>query len=235
MRLHKYMALCGVASRRKSEVIIQEGRVEVNGTKVNSSAIPVDEFKDVVKVDGKLIQMEENKVYIMLNKPLDCVTTSSDQFGRTTVLDYIEGIDERIYPVGRLDYNTTGLLLLTNDGDLAKKIMHPSSHLSKIYVAKVKDVPTESKLKEFRTGINIEDRMTSPAKIEVLKDRGDFSIVKVEIYEGRNRQVRKMLDAIGHPVITLKRVAIGTIELGDLEIGTFRNLTSDEINYLKEY
>ena len=171
----------------------------------------------------------------MLNKPLDCVTTSSDQFGRTTVLDYITDVDERIYPIGRLDYNTTGLLLLTNDGDLAKKIMHPSSHVSKVYIAKIKGVPTKSNLAKFRDGIIIDDRKTSPAKIEIVKDNKSESIVQVEIYEGRNRQVRKMLDDIGHPVITLKRIEIGNIKLGNLSLGSFRHLTDEEIKYLKEY
>lgn len=235
MRLHKYMALCGVASRRKSEEIILDKRVEVNGEVVTSLGTQVDENVDIVKVDGEVIRLEENKVYIMLNKPLECVTTSSDQFGRTTVLDYIKGVNERIYPIGRLDYNTTGLLLLTNDGELAKKIMHPSSHVTKVYVAKVKGVLNESELEEFRNGIDIEGRMTSKAKIQVIKESDNNSVVKVEIYEGRNRQVRKMLDSIGHPVITLKRVAVGKLEIGDLDLGEYRNLTAEEIKYLKEY
>ncbi len=234
MRLHKYMALCGVASRRKSEVIVQEGHVEVNG-KTAFLSTPVDETKDIVKVYGKVISLDEKKVYLMLNKPLECVTTSSDQFGRTTVLDYIKGINERVYPVGRLDYNTTGLLLITNDGDLANKIMHPSSHLTKVYVAKVKGVPTDESMKEFRTGLDIEGKLTSPAKIEIINDGKFESLVKVQIYEGRNRQVRKMLDIIGNPVITLKRIEIGKIELGNLKIGSFRHLTSDEVDYLTNY
>lgn len=228
MRVHKYMALSGVASRRKSEVIVQEGRVKINGELATINT-PVNDG-DVVTVDGQIIKVEENKVYLMLNKPLNCVTTSDDQFDRQTVMDFID-VKERVYPIGRLDYNTTGMLLLTNDGDLARKIMHPSSHLTKTYVAKVKGTPTEAEIKQFETGVVIDDKMTSPAKIKVIRD----GLVEVQIYEGRNRQVRKMLDVIGHPVITLKRVRIGTLTLGELELGTYRTLTDKEIKYLKDY
>ena len=228
MRVHKYMALSGVASRRKSEVIVQEGRVKING-EIATTTTPVNDG-DTVTVDGKIITIEENKVYLMLNKPLNCVTTSDDQFDRQTVMDFID-VKERVYPIGRLDYNTTGMLLVTNDGDLARKIMHPSSHLTKTYVAKVKGTPTEAELKTFEAGVMIDDKMTSPAKIRVLKE----GLVEVQIYEGRNRQVRKMLDEIGHPVITLKRINIGTLKLGELELGTYRTLSEKEINYLKDY
>lgn len=229
MRVHKYMAMCGVASRRKSEAIVLEGRVKINNIVVTSLGTLVEET-DVVKVDDQVITLEETKVYIMLNKPLGCVTTSDDQFNRTTVLDYVD-IKERIYPIGRLDYNTTGMLLLTNDGDLANKIMHPSTHLTKTYIAKVKGTPTEIEMKQFESGVMIDDRMTSPAKIKILKP----GLVQVQIYEGRNRQVRKMLEAIEHPVISLKRSNIGSLELGNLKQGTYRHLTSEEINYLINY
>lgn len=230
MRIHKYMALCGVASRRKSEQIVLEGRVKVNGDVITNLGHQLADG-DIVEVDGKVIHLEEKKIYIMLNKPLDCVTTSSDQFGRTTVLDYIKDIDERIYPIGRLDYNTTGLLLLTNDGDLANKIMHPSHEMTKTYVAKVKGVPTNEEMKRFENGLMIDGQMTSNASIKILKLQTD-SILEIIIHEGRNRQVRKMCDAIGHPVISLKRIAIGKLKL-NLEIGTYRHLTDDEVNYLK--
>lgn len=227
MRVHKYMAMCGVASRRKSEVIVNEGRVTINddiatvGCKVETG--------DVVKVDGKIIQLEEKKVYIMLNKPLECVTTMDDQFNRKTVMDFID-VEERVYPIGRLDYNTTGLLLLTNDGDLANKIMHPSSHLTKTYIAKVKASPTDNAMKQFEKGLMIDGKMTSPAKIRILKE----GVVEVKIYEGRNRQVRKMLDKIECPVITLKRIQVGNIKL-DVTLGKYRHLTDKEVQYLKDY
>jgi len=222
------MALCGVASRRKSEIIVSEGRVEING-QVASINSAVNE-NDLVKVDGKIITLEERKVYLMLNKPLACVTTADDQFDRKTVMDYID-VKERVYPIGRLDYNTTGMLLLTNDGDLAHKIMHPSSHLTKTYVAKIKGTPSQEELDQFEKGLMIDEKMTSPAKIRVVRD----GIVQVQIYEGRNRQVRKMLDAIGYPVINLKRIRIGKLVLDDLKLGDYRHLTEDEVKYLKDY
>lgn len=229
MRVHKYMAMCGVASRRKSEAIVLEGRVKINDQVVTSLGTLVEDG-DVVKVDNKIITLEETKVYIMLNKPLECVTTSDDQFNRKTVLDYVE-VKERIYPVGRLDYNTTGMLLLTNDGDLANKIMHPSSHLTKTYIASINGTPNAEEIQKFESGLMIDDRLTSPAKIKVLK----AGLVQVQIYEGRNRQVRKMLDKIGYPVITLKRAKIGDLDLGSLKVGKYRHLTDKEINYLKDY
>lgn len=228
MRVHKYMAMSGVASRRKSEAIVQEGRVTVNG-KIATLGMSVEEG-DVVCVDGKEITLEEEKVYLIFNKPLACVTTADDQFGRKTVMDYIKE-PVRVYPVGRLDYNTTGLLILTNDGDLANKIMHPRHHLCKTYVAKIKGKLTPQKISDFENGLMIDGKLTSKAHIKELKP----GLVEVKIYEGRNRQVRKMLDAIECPVITLKRIAIGEIELGSLKQGDYRRLTSKELNYLINY
>ena len=227
MRVHKYMAMCGVASRRKSEVIVSEGRVKINDEVITSLGSLVEE-RDVVKVDNKIITLEETKVYIMLNKPLECVTTSDDQFNRKTVLDYVD-VNERIYPIGRLDYNTTGMLLLTNDGDLANKIMHPSTHLTKTYIASVKGTPTGEEIKSFESGLMIDDRLTSPAKIKVLKP----GLVQVQIYEGRNRQVRKMFDRIGHQVLKLERISMGKLELEGLKRGEYRELTQDELDYVK--
>lgn len=233
MRLHKYMAKCGVASRRKSEAIILEGRVEINGARVKDLTTPYLEG-DRVLVDGCLIQMEEKKVYLMLHKPMDCVTTSDDQFGRRTVLDIIDDVEERLYPVGRLDYQTSGLLLLTNDGDLSYKITHPSTHLDKVYHVKIKDMPSQASIDALEAGLVIDGYQTSRAGFKVLKKSPDLW-VEIIIHEGRNRQVRKMLDQIGHPVLTLRRVAIGQLTLGDLKYGQYRSLTLEEVNYLKEY
>ncbi|MBN2796862.1 MAG: rRNA pseudouridine synthase [Clostridia bacterium] len=233
MRLHKYMAMCGVASRRKSEALILEGKVELNGEIVTSLGTMYKEG-DKVKVNGQLISLEKKSIYIMLNKPLDCVTTAKDQFNRKTVLDFIKDIDERLYPVGRLDYNTTGLLLLTNDGDLAHKITHPSTHMDKKYIAKINGTPNEKALSDFRKGLMIDGKLTSKAEIQLLKS-GAQSLVEVVIHEGRNRQVRKMLEQIGHSVITLKRVAIGALEIGTLKLGEYRHLTTDEVEYLKQF
>jgi len=233
MRLHKYLAKCGVASRRKSEGIILEGRVTINGLLVRDLAQPYQEG-DTVCVDGKPVYLEEKKVYIMLNKPKDCVTTSDDQFSRRTVLDYIGDISERLYPVGRLDYQTTGLLLLTNDGDLSYKITHPSSHLNKVYHARLKSIPDAKSIKALESGLVIDGYKTAPATYKLLKDKPQVW-VEIIIHEGRNRQVRKMLDQIGHPVLELKRVAIGDIKLGKLKLGEYRHLSESEVDYLKNY
>lgn len=228
MRVHKFMAKSGVASRRKSEAMVQEGRVTVNGV-LATLGMSVEEG-DLVCVDGKVVQLEEEKVYLIFNKPLACVTTADDQFGRKTVMDYIDS-PVRVYPVGRLDYNTTGLLILTNDGDLANKIMHPKHHLCKTYIAKIKGQLTSDKIKQFESGLMIDGKKTSRAHIKEVKP----GLVEVKIYEGRNRQVRKMLDTIGCPVITLKRIGIGELKLDDLKLGEYRALTHAELNYLINY
>lgn len=234
MRLQKYMAKCGIASRRKSEEIILEGRVKVNDIVVKELGMTINPKKDIVKVDNKIIKLEENKIYIMLNKPKGYVTTVKDKHSEKIVLDLINGVKERIYPVGRLDVDTTGLLLLTNDGDLAYKLTHPSYEIPKKYIALVKGIPNNKKLYKFRKGLKIDGRMTAEAYIKILKRNRDTSLLEISIHEGRNRQVRKMCKYIGHPVIQLERVAIGKLELGNLGIGEWRYLTSKEIEYLKK-
>lgn len=234
MRLQKYMAKCGIASRRKSEEIILEGRVKVNDIFVKELGMTINPKKDIVKVDNEIIKLEENKIYIMLNKPKGYVTTVKDKHSEKIVLDLINGVKERIYPVGRLDVDTTGLLLLTNDGDLAYKLTHPSYEIPKKYIALVKGIPNNKKLYKFRKGLKIDGRMTAEAYIKILKRNRDTSLLEISIHEGRNRQVRKMCKYIGHPVIQLERVAIGKLELGNLGIGEWRYLTSKEIEYLKK-
>lgn len=234
MRLQKYMAKCGIASRRKSEEIILEGRVKVNDIVVKELGMTINLKKDIVKVDNEIIKLEENKIYIMLNKPKGYVTTVKDKHSEKIVLDLINGVKERIYPVGRLDVDTTGLLLLTNDGDLAYKLTHPSYEIPKKYIALVKGIPNNKKLYKFRKGLKIDGRMTAEAYIKILKRNRDTSLLEISIHEGRNRQVRKMCKYIGHPVIQLERVAIGKLELGNLGIGEWRYLTSKEIEYLKK-
>lgn len=233
MRLQKFMAKCGVASRRKSEEIILQEKVEVNGEIVTELGFKVDEEKDTVKINGKILELEQEKVYIMLNKPTGFVTTVSDEFGRQTVIDLIQEIDERVYPVGRLDADTSGLLLLTNDGDTAYKTTHPKYEMNKKYIAKVKGWPTEQQIYDFRNGLEIEDYVTSKAKIKVLSTTKVGATLEIVIHEGKNRQVRKMCSKIGHPVIELKRVEVGKIKLGDLKEGDWRHLTSSEVDYLK--
>lgn len=233
MRLQKYMAMCGVASRRKSEEIIQEGRVKVNNKIVTELGTIVDPKTDKISVDGKMIKMESNKIYIMINKPIGYVSSLKDEKGRRTVTDLIEGVNERIYPIGRLDADTTGLLLLTNDGDLAYKLTHPRNNIDKKYIAIVDGIPNKSALDSLRKGVYIDGKKTSPAKVKIAKKYDEDSILDIVIHEGRNRQVKKMCEAVGHPVKKLKRVSIGEIEIGGLNVGYWRFLNDEELEYLK--
>ena len=229
IRLQKYLALAGVASRRKSEELILQGRVEVNDTVITELGTKVSE-EDTIKFDGSIISLEERKVYIMLNKPVGYITTAKDQFSRKTVLDLINEVEERIYPVGRLDYDTSGLLLLTNDGDFAFRLTHPGHEVVKTYQAKIKGFISEKDILSFKKGILIDGARTAPAQIRQIDELDDKSLVEIEIHEGRNRQVRKMCEAIGLPVINLKRTAIGKLRLGDLQEGHWRYLSDEEVN-----
>ena len=231
MRLQKYIAECGVASRRKSEELIKQGRVKVNGIPVSEMGVKVSD-EDVVEVDGRRISLEQKKVYIMLNKPVGYISSVRDQFSRNTVVDLIKGVKERIYPVGRLDYDTSGLLLLTNDGDFAFRLTHPKHEMKKTYIAEMEGVPDSNDIESFQNGLRIEDYVTSPAELTVLEKKKSSSMVKVVIHEGKNRQVRKMCDAIGHPVISLKRIAIGDLYLKGLPEGQWRYLKEEEIKML---
>lgn len=232
-RLQKYMARCGVASRRKCEEIILLGKVKVNNKVVNELGYKIDADNDKVTVDNKLIKPEEKKVYVALNKPEGYVSTVKDEKGRKTVIDLIK-IKERVYPIGRLDYDTSGLILLTNDGDIYNKIIHPREEKNKIYIAIIKGLPTKEEIERFKNGINIDGYITAKASFKVLKSNSDCSEVKIMIHEGKNRQIRKMCEAIKHPVLELKRVQIGDIKLGDLPKGEWRFLNDDELNYLRK-
>lgn len=236
MRINKYIASCGIASRRKAEALIVENRVKVNGKIVNELSFQINEAEDKVEVDGKAIGLEEELVYIMLNKPEGYVTTVKDQFDRKSVIDLVKGVGARVYPIGRLDYETSGLLLLTNDGDLTYKLTHPKHEVDKTYVATVKGIPNESEINNFEKGLYIEDYKTAPAKIKIVKKNieKNYAVCEIKIHEGRNRQVRKMCRAINHPVMNLRRKAMGKIVLKDVEIGQYRYLTNDEVNYLKK-
>lgn len=216
-RLQKMMAQAGVASRRKSEELIRAGRVRVNGKVVTKMGVKVDPDQDLVEVDGKPITgREEPKVYLLLYKPRGYVTTAKDPQGRPTVLDLVH-VPQRVYPVGRLDYDTEGLLILTNDGDLTYRLTHPKHEVDKVYHALVAGHPPEDKLQQLRTGIMLEDGPTAPAKVRRLKKIQGNTLLEIIIHEGRNRQVRRMCEAIGHPVLHLKRVAIGDLTLGNLK------------------
>ena len=233
VRLQKYIAMCGVASRRKAEEMIAEGRVTVNGEKATEQGIKVEIGADRIFVDGEEIAVVTKKYYIMLNKPVGYVSTVSDQFDRPTVIDLLsEEIKSRIFPVGRLDYDTEGLLILTNDGDFTYRVTHPKFELGKTYIASVSNGLTVSGINALKRGVVIDGYKTSPAEVEILDADQMGTYVKITIHEGRNRQVRKMFESVGVKVKALKRISIGTVELGNLPLGRWRHLTAHEVNYL---
>lgn len=231
MRLNKFIAHSGVASRRRADQIIQEGRVTVNGRPAENGYDVRD--GDQVAVDGKPIRPEKKKVYLMMNKPAGYITTVSDDRDRATVMDLLQDIPERIYPVGRLDRNTSGLLILTNDGELANHLMHPSNEIRKTYHAVVSGMFSRAEAERLRRGVDIGDRRpTAPAEVEILKQGSGRSEAIVTIREGRNREVRRMFQAIGHDVLELKRLSVGNLELGHLKPGRTRKLSPAEVRYL---
>ena len=235
VRLQKYIAMSGKASRRSAEEMIQNGRVKVNGEKITELGTKVEIGADKVMLDGVLINPENKKYYIMLNKPVGYVSTVNDQFERPTVIDLIgEEIKARVVPVGRLDYDTEGLLLLTNDGDFTYRVTHPKFEMDKTYIATIKGGITAKGLNALRRGVTIDDFKTSPAEVEMLSCEKGVTVIKITIHEGKNRQVRKMFEAVGCKVSELKRISIGKVELGNLPLGRWRYLTSHEINYLSK-
>ena len=232
-RLQKILAQAGVASRRKCEELILSGAVEVNGEQVTTMGIKVNPNVDVITVNGRPIRSEK-KIYVMLNKPKGVITSAKDPEGRKVVSDFLPGIKERVYPVGRLDYDTEGLLLLTNDGEFANLLTHPRHHVPKTYYATVKGVPHGSLLEKLQRGVELEDGMTAPAAVEYqdVKMESNEATISITIHEGRNRQVRRMFEAIGHKVVRLKRVRFGEVTLEGLPRGKFRHLTESEIKQL---
>lgn len=231
-RLQKYMAYCGVASRRRCEELIAEGRVRVNGVTVSEAGSKIKPGEDRVEVDGKAVNPAEKRIYIMLNKPVGYVSTAIDQFGRPTVLDLVKEIKERIYPVGRLDYDSEGMILLTNDGSFTYGLTHPRHSVDKTYIASVAGKPTGGEIDALKKGVPIDGHMTSPADIRLVKVSGNNSVFKVIIHEGRNRQVRRMFEVVGYTVISLKRTAIGNLKLGPLVPGKWRFLAEHEVKGL---
>jgi len=233
VRLNKFLAEAGLGSRRKVEELIKSGQVEVNDSTVTNLATFVDPQKDIVKAGGKTISIEE-KVYVILNKPPGYLTTVTDERGRKAILDLVT-VEERIFPVGRLDMNSRGLLILTNDGDLAAKLLHPRHKIPKTYIVKVNGQLSEEQLKVFRQGIEIDGRKTAPAKINFEFRISSFEFVyEVVLTEGRKRQIRRMFEALNYRVLDLKRVQIGPIKLGGLKEGSWRYLTDKELQKLKE-
>lgn len=231
-RLQKVIAHAGVASRRKAEELIKQGKVAVNGKVVTELGLKVSS-KDYIEVNGIKIEQEE-PVYFLLYKPRGVISTVSDDKNRKTVLDFFPEINKRIYPVGRLDYDTSGLLLLTNDGEFANLLTHPKYEIDKTYIAKVKGIPTRVDLKKLQKGVRLEDGLTRPAKVKFLSGdrKKNSAIIEITIHEGRNRQVRRMFEQIGYPVVKLKRERFAFLTLNGLTAGEYRPLTPHEVKRL---
>lgn len=234
IRLQKYLAECGIASRRKSEEYILQGKVKVNGKIITELGTKINPIKDKIEFEDKEIKQEEKYVYILLNKPIGYVTTVNDQFNRDTVLDLVK-VKERIVPVGRLDMYTSGALILTNDGDFVYKVTHPKHEINKTYTVTIKGIIQEAEVEQLRKGVKIDEYITKPAKVKILKTDTEKNISRIEItiHEGKNRQVRKMCEAIEKKVLALHRSKIGNISVKDLKIGTWRYLNLKEIESLK--
>ena len=231
IRLQKFLSEAGVASRRKAEEMIRSGMVKVNGS-VAEIGDSVDPQKDNVYVSGKKIKKESSLRYILLNKPRGYVTTTDDELGRKCVTELVKGVKERIYPVGRLDRVSEGALILTNDGEFANAMMHPSRHVPKTYRVTVRPDITARQIDELASGIMIEGRMTAPADVQLLQKEEGRAVVEIVLYEGRNRQIRRMCEALGLEVARLKRTAVGSIKLGMLRPGEWRDLTAQEVESL---
>lgn len=232
MRINKYIAQAGIASRRKADELIVNGNVKVNGAVMKEPGYDVQEG-DKVTVNGRQIEGEEKKQYFLINKPLGVVTTVEDDKDRLTVMDVVKDVDARLFPVGRLDYNTSGALIMTNDGELAYRIAHPKHEVYKTYRAKVAGVLSNERAARLRRGVDIGGFKTAPAKVNIIKGMKGCTVVEISIREGRNRQVRKMFAAVGNPVQELERVSIGEVRLGHLKPGHYRKLTKEEIEYLQ--
>lgn len=232
MRINKYIAQSGICSRRKADELIANGNVKVNGAVLKEPGYEVCEG-DKVEVNGRMLEAKQKLEYVLVNKPLGMITTVSDDKDRLTVMEIVKDIDARLFPVGRLDYNTSGALIMTNDGELAYRLTHPKHEVYKTYRVRVAGILSNEKLSRLRKGVDIGGFVTSRAKVNVIKGTQHSTIVEISIHEGKNRQVRKMFRAVGNPVQELERIAIGDIRLGYLKPGHYRKLTREEIEYLK--
>lgn len=232
-RIQKIIAKCGIASRRKAEDMILEGLVRVNGVTA-TLGMKADLERDHIKVRGKLIGSVQTKVYLIFNKPVQCLTATQDEEGRPTVMDFLRRIKIQVFPVGRLDYNSEGLLILTNDGELANAVLHPKSKIPKTYRVKVDGFPDDQDIMKLEKGIMLDDGITAPAKVRLVKKLRANSWMDIIIYEGRKRQVRRMFERIGHSVSKLVRTRINGLSLGDLKPGEYRYLTNEELDKLKK-
>ncbi|MCR4402248.1 MAG: rRNA pseudouridine synthase [Firmicutes bacterium] len=232
-RLQRVLARAGVASRRHSADIIRQGRVQVDGVVIREPGARVDPSRAKVSVDGRPITIDDSRVYYLLNKPAGYISTARDPQGRPTVLDLVPRDRHRLFPVGRLDFDTEGLILLTNDGDAAYALTHPAFEVPKTYIAQVRGVPGERALEALRGGVRLGDVVTSPARVRLLRSDSTSAVIEVEIHEGRKREVRNMLAAVGHPVLHLRRTRLGRLVLGDLKVGSWRRLTPDEVRWVQ--
>lgn len=232
MRINKYIANAGIASRRKADELIKAGKVKVNSKVMSQPGYDVAD-SDEVLVEGKPVQSTENKVYYAMNKPLGVITSVNDDRGRMTVVDIMSDVEERVFPVGRLDYNTSGLLLLTNDGDFANRIMHPGRRVDKTYRVRVAGNISKMKISVLRAGVRLGKFKTSPARVDVITWNRHSMILEVTIHEGKNRQIRRMFEAVGYPVQELERISIGNMKLGHLKPGQYRKLSKRELEYFR--
>ncbi len=229
MRINKYLAECGLGSRRKVEQYILNGDISINNTIITNLGFDVKD-NDVVSFKGNVLCKQAEKVYIMLNKPKCYITSLKDEKGRRVVTDLLKGCKEKVFPVGRLDYNTEGLLLLTNDGDWANNIIHPSKNIEKTYEVKLKYMATNKQIHALETGILIDGKKTLPACVEYMGDDNEYFVYNITIHEGRNREIRKMFESLGLKIYNLKRISIGSLLLDDLPMGKYKYLKNNEIN-----
>lgn len=234
IRLQKYLAEAGIASRRKCEEYILQGRIKVNGEIVNKLGTKVSPEKDIVEFNNKQVNRVEKKVYILLNKPIDYVTTAKDQFNRPTVLDLVKDVDAKVLPVGRLDMYTSGALILTNDGEFMYKVTHPKYEIEKTYTVTIRGIITDEEVEKLKNGVKIDDYITGKAKVKILKTNKEknFSRIQITIHEGKNREVRKMCEAIDKKVLALHRRKIGNLDVKNLALGDWRYLSKKEVDML---
>jgi pseudouridine synthase len=232
IRLQKIIANAGLASRREAERLIDEGRVTVNGTVVRQQGVLADPGADRIKVNGRLIPAPEKKIFILFNKPRGCLTTVKDDKSRPTVMDFFMDLPARVYPVGRLDFNTEGLLLFTNDGDLSKKLLAPKSKVPRTYLVKVRGVPEEKALNRLRKGVRLDNRPTGPMKVHIKRTTGKNSVLSIKLAEGKYRHLKRVCEKVGHPVVKINRTEFGKLNLKDVPLGAYRFLTPKEVRSL---
>lgn len=233
IRLNKFLSQAGVASRREADRMIEEGRVAVNSEVIQALGHKIDDEIDKVEVDGVKVKKEAKHYYVILNKPPGYLVSLKDSFGRPTVRDLLPTLKGRVFPVGRLDFDSEGLLLMTNDGELAYRLTHPSFKIKKVYLVRIKGKPESSGLRRLERGLILDGKKTAPAKISLLSSSTKESFLRVEIHEGRKREIRRLFDVIGHRVIELQRIKFGNLSLGNLKKGKWRYLTRDEIGRLR--